>query len=75
VLLLFVTNIKVVEYLQNGVSVFENWFSSLDAQAKGLRISPPCKQPTVAVPTKYEVSIYAHAGCSFRALRARKSSL
>jgi putative addiction module killer protein len=33
VLLLFVTNIKVVEYLQNGVSVFENWFSSLDSQA------------------------------------------
>jgi putative addiction module killer protein len=28
-----VTNIKVVEYLQNGVSVFENWFSSLNAQA------------------------------------------
>jgi len=28
-----VTNIKVVEYLQNGVSVFENWFSSLDPQA------------------------------------------
>ena len=26
-------NIKVVEYLQNGVSVFEKWFSSLDAQA------------------------------------------
>ena len=26
-------NIKVVEYLQNGVSVFESWFSSLDAQA------------------------------------------
>ena len=25
--------IKVVEYLQNGVSVFEKWFSSLDAQA------------------------------------------
>jgi len=28
-----VANIKVVEYLQNGVSVFEKWFSSLDAQA------------------------------------------
>jgi putative addiction module killer protein len=28
-----VANIKIVEYLQNGVSVFENWFSSLDAQA------------------------------------------
>ena len=26
-------NIKVVEYLQNGVSVFEKWFFSLDAQA------------------------------------------
>ena len=26
-------NIKVVEYLQNGISVFEKWFSSLDAQA------------------------------------------
>jgi putative addiction module killer protein len=26
-------NIKVVEYLQNGVSVFENWFNGLDAQA------------------------------------------
>jgi putative addiction module killer protein len=28
-----VAKIKVVEYLQNGVSVFENWFSSLEAQA------------------------------------------
>jgi putative addiction module killer protein len=28
-----VTNIRVVEYLQNGVSVFENWFSNLDSQA------------------------------------------
>jgi len=28
-----VANIKVVEYLQNGVSVFENWFSRLDALA------------------------------------------
>ena len=27
------SNIKVVEYLQNGVSVFEKWFSSLDARA------------------------------------------
>jgi putative addiction module killer protein len=26
-------HIKVVEYLQNGVSVFEKWFNSLDAQA------------------------------------------
>jgi hypothetical protein len=26
-----VAKIKVVEYLQNGVSVFEKWFSSLDA--------------------------------------------
>lgn len=26
------TNIKVVEYLQNGVSAFEKWFDSLDAQ-------------------------------------------
>jgi putative addiction module killer protein len=25
--------IKVVEYLHNGVSVFEKWFSGLDAQA------------------------------------------
>ena len=25
--------IKVVEYLQDGVSVFEKWFSGLDAQA------------------------------------------
>ena len=32
-LLYCVANIKVVEYLQNGVSVFENWFSSLDALA------------------------------------------
>jgi putative addiction module killer protein len=28
-----VTNIRVVEYLQNGGSIFEKWFSSLDAQA------------------------------------------
>jgi len=28
-----VDKIKVVEYLQNGVSVFEKWFVSLDAQA------------------------------------------
>jgi len=28
-----VANIKIVEYLQNGVSVFEKWFSILDAQA------------------------------------------
>lgn len=27
------TKIKVVEYLQKGVSVFEKWFHSLDAQA------------------------------------------
>ena len=26
-------HIKVVEYLQNGVSIFEKWFSSLDSQA------------------------------------------
>ncbi len=26
-------NIKVVEYLQNGVSVFEKWFDGLDALA------------------------------------------
>jgi len=28
-----VANIKVVEYLQKGVSVFEKWFSNLDSQA------------------------------------------
>jgi putative addiction module killer protein len=28
-----VTKIKIVEYLQNGVSVFERWFDGLDAQA------------------------------------------
>jgi len=28
-----VDKIKVVEYLQNGISVFEKWFFSLDAQA------------------------------------------
>jgi putative addiction module killer protein len=28
-----VTKIKVVEYLQHGVSVFEKWFAGLDAQA------------------------------------------
>ena len=27
------TKVKVVEYLQNGVSVFEKWFHGLDAQA------------------------------------------
>jgi putative addiction module killer protein len=27
-----VANIKVVEYVKNGVSVFEKWFSGLDAQ-------------------------------------------
>ena len=26
-------NIRVVEYLRNGVSIFKNWFLSLDAQA------------------------------------------
>jgi hypothetical protein len=28
-----VDKIKIVEYLQNGVSVFEKWFIGLDAQA------------------------------------------